>query len=71
MEKLLFAKNMFVQTSSITDLLYVFMLQFNRSQKCGQYQWNFSVLTWHAIMCKLTGFHSYLSIFKLGELLRP
>lgn len=22
-------------------------------------------------MCKLTGFHSYLSIFKLGELLRP
>lgn len=22
-------------------------------------------------MCKLTSFHSYLSIFKLGELLRP
>lgn len=22
-------------------------------------------------MCKLTSFHSYLSVFKLGELLRP
>lgn len=22
-------------------------------------------------MCKLTSFHSYLSLFKLGELLRP
>lgn len=25
----------------------------------------------YAIMCKLTGFYSYLSVFKLGELLRP
>lgn len=30
-----------------------------------------SVVNWHDFMCKLTGFHSYLSIFKLGELLRP